>query len=279
MTSKETKLEEILLNINKPEVSLKKLGSYYLEAKEILGAEATSKEFELALFIFQKGSLIIGEFMTKWMKKSIRPNDEELDLLEKAFDEGSKVFNFFEEKSLITKESNEINQKKLQDCNYMVQQEKKVRRLEKEMKDKQNSSQSSQNSSPENDSASNLNIQKNNSQEIQALQSQIISLQSSIKSLEASKNFSDDREKKLENLKQQLANLQNELQSLQSKSNKPNSNNNSSRLRNSNENSNEVNSAEPKKDFPWVIVAPLGITVVIFGIIIAYLLGKKSKVK
>jgi len=65
LTSKETKLEEILLDISKPKISLKEIGDCYLKAKEILGSEATSKEFELALLIFKKESLIIGEFMTK----------------------------------------------------------------------------------------------------------------------------------------------------------------------------------------------------------------------
>jgi len=57
LTNKENKLKEILSDISKPKISLKELGDYYLKAKEVLGTEATVKEFTLAFHIFEKGSL------------------------------------------------------------------------------------------------------------------------------------------------------------------------------------------------------------------------------
>lgn len=153
---------------------------------------------------------------------------------------------------------------------------KSIDAIETEKNKRQKNSTSSSGSSI---SKSNSNTSQNNNQEVQQLQSQIANLQNSINQLERnnqsqsqnpSNNASNQQNKQeLENLKKQLAEFQNKLQNLQNKSD---TSNNSPQPRNSNENT----TAEPKKDFPWHIVAPLVVVVVIFGIIIAYLLGKKS---
>lgn len=50
-------------------------------------------DFEVLLSIFEKGFEVVGEFWKKWQEKTLSPTDEELDLLEEAFNEGSWVFN------------------------------------------------------------------------------------------------------------------------------------------------------------------------------------------
>jgi hypothetical protein len=96
VSEEKIKLSLISRQVSGSQVSLPELGKLYGEAKEIfLSISDLDDEVGLMMLnIFNKGIEKVGGFFTEWLNKGIQPTDEELDLLEKAFNEASWAFDF-----------------------------------------------------------------------------------------------------------------------------------------------------------------------------------------
>jgi hypothetical protein len=74
-----------------PQISLKEIKGLWYEAKTELAtiSQPIVTDIEAAADIFNKGIEKVGKFFTEWLDGKIQPTDEELDLLEQAFNEAS----------------------------------------------------------------------------------------------------------------------------------------------------------------------------------------------
>jgi hypothetical protein len=70
---------------------LKEIKDLWFEAKGIINNNNSlnDSEIEVSVNIFNKGIEKVGEFFVKWLDGKIQLTDEELDLLEEAFNEAS----------------------------------------------------------------------------------------------------------------------------------------------------------------------------------------------
>ncbi|KLL03900.1 MAG: hypothetical protein MRECE_7c047 [Mycoplasmataceae bacterium CE_OT135] len=286
----EKELADYLTKIKKREISLQEASKLYFEAKEKFFAaekkEQTKKSIKLALEIFFRASEISGNFVEEWQSGKIVPKDEDLNLLEKGCKEVLEVANFFE-KNL---PNNKLN--KLIDW----EQVKKIQILIKQEKSRRQNNSRSENNNSTSPPSSNSSAPVNNSQ-ITQLQNQLNQLQQQIQSLLANQNKNLTNNNQFQQIQEQLNALQNQIQSLEKQPNSPNAPVSQSdkqeliKLKNqtqqlqkdlqskqTGEQKGANNSQQPENKFNWLyVVIPGTVLLVVMGIIIAYLVGKKSK--
>lgn len=143
--------------LQNPNISLQEIKSLWFEAKEIVKnlSNPTHYELEVSIDIFNAGIERVGDFFGGWIVGKIQPTDEELDLLEEAFNEASWAFNFLAKDSdICSPENNEGWQKKIKENKQFVSEEKNRR---KQIKDLQAQINSLQNQSNNNDNEGEVN--------------------------------------------------------------------------------------------------------------------------
>lgn len=113
-------------------ISLKEVKNLWFEAKNIiLSADyLSSSDVEVSVKIFNKGQEIVGNFWQKWLDKKVQPTDEELYLLEEAFNEASWAFNFLTTNysTIFPSKDNQVSQKKIMENKQIISEEKVKRK-------------------------------------------------------------------------------------------------------------------------------------------------------
>ena len=280
----EDELSDILEKLKKPEISLREVRDLYFEAKNkfLVAEEKTEVAGINAVSIFLRVIVINSDFVKNWQSGKISPKNEELDLLEEGCEEVPAVLDYLKENGVKIDDNFFSKTKKgLKELKQKVQQEKEIRRQQ------QNQSSTPPTSKPSNNQQINqlqnqlnqlsqqiqslLNNQNknpadnSNNGQFQQIQEQLNSLQSQIQSLEKQPNNSNSPvsqtdKQELTKLKNQIQQLQKDLQS-KPEGRKP-----------------TINSQQPDNKFNWLyVVIPGGILLVVAGIAIAYLVGKKNK--
>lgn len=115
-----------------PEISLKEVGDLWLETKEIISNAdyLLDSDVEISVKIFNKSREIVDCFWQKWLDKKIQPTDEEINLLENAFNEASWAFEFLATNypSIFPLKDNEVSQKKIQENKQIIASERERRK-------------------------------------------------------------------------------------------------------------------------------------------------------
>ena len=124
----------IRAKIFNPQISLKEVKELWLEAKKILGeiSQPEHSDVEAAVGIFNHGIERVGNFFSKWLDKKIQPTDEELNLLEEAFNEASWAFNYLATNAPNTFPPGDSNEK----CQERIKENKKIIGEEKNRRNK-----------------------------------------------------------------------------------------------------------------------------------------------
>ena len=127
------KLNDIHIKLIVDNPSLQEVKNLYLQAKEIFvnnKSRFNEDDIDLLLQIFIKGSEIVGEFWQRWQTKKLTPTNEELNLLEDFFKEGSWVFNQIASKwpHYFSQQSNQKKQDKIRESVKVVIGEKERRK-------------------------------------------------------------------------------------------------------------------------------------------------------
>ena len=145
-----SKLWIILAKLSDPEIPLKEVKELWFEAKGIITnlTDPNEYEIEVSFDTLEKVNDRVDNFFTKWQSGEIQPTDEELDLLEEAFNEASWTFNFLVTNFSFSSEANERLQNKIKENKKIVGEEKDKR---EKIKNLQNQINSLQNQSNNND--------------------------------------------------------------------------------------------------------------------------------
>lgn len=139
----------------KPDISLKEINELWFKAKGIITDNINNldnNDFEVSVNIFNKGVEKVGDFFIKWLDKEIQPTDEELNLLEEAFNEASWAFNFLAINApnvFSPENSNEKWQEKIKENKKIISEEKakreKIKDLQSQISSLQNKPSNSDN--------------------------------------------------------------------------------------------------------------------------------------
>jgi len=232
------------------------------------------------------------DFAEKWLGGEIVPSDDQLNLLES---------NCKEILEYIDKINKQLPQ--IVDDDYCSNTKEGVKKLkQKVQQEKASRQQQQQQPTQPNSPLNSNNIDDNskespaNNQQISQLQNQLNQLSQQVQTLLNNQNPTDNsNNNQFQQIQAQLNALQKQIQDLENKPNNSNSSVASSdkqeltKLKNqaqqlqknlqSKQTRNEKNTnSQPEKGFNWLyVIIPAGVLIVVMGIVIAYLVGKKNK--
>ena len=126
------KLNGLRLKLLENSLPLKVIKEVYYQAKIIFSERLShfdGSDLKVLLDIFSSGTKKVGKFWDNWQDGSLSPTDEELDLLEEAFEEGSWVFNqlSIHFPHLLSPQANQIKQQLIQKNKQLIAEEKQRR--------------------------------------------------------------------------------------------------------------------------------------------------------
>jgi len=124
---------DVIIIVTNHDISLRDLKELYLRAKEIFDNRKSYfeiKDINLLLDILGRIFDKVKNFWQNWQSKKISSTDEELDLLEYMFEEGSQIFNQLSESypHSFSLENNQIRQRLLQEKKQIIIEEKEQRK-------------------------------------------------------------------------------------------------------------------------------------------------------
>ena len=144
------RLFSIKKSFKNPNISLKEIKTLWFESKEIIQnlSNPSQLELEVSVDIFNRGIERVGSFCYSWQKGEIEPTDEELDILDEAFNEASWAFNFLATNPpyVCSTENNEGWQKQIRANKQVISKEKNRRKQIKDLQTQINSLQNQPNS-------------------------------------------------------------------------------------------------------------------------------------